>query len=367
MRRFPVLFPLLLLLALTGYLLPARSPQGEQAPTPPAAVTPLPQALPAEERDLFAALRPAVVRVDSVNMATRTGGLGTGFFVSGQGRVLTAYHVVKAGQLFQVTTLSGKTYPARVTAFDEAADVALLQVTRGGPFPFLELASQPPKVGERVLAIGNSGGDFLQPRRGELLRLNAEAGRSDFPAGTLEMNAPLAQGDSGGPIFNGRGEVLGVVSYVRVSGDGVTRASYAVPVPGGGELIGALQAGEKRESPLTALVGLAFDQNHSGLTDPPGAVILRVTPGSAAARAGLRGCVADRQGQLTALGDVILGIGGVRTPDSGTALDQVKRLKVGDRVEVEYLRGGQRTRTTLTLRAQPVGKTPLDAQPCTRQ
>lgn len=367
MRRFPVLFPLLLLLALTGYLLPARSPQGEQAPTPPAAVTPLPQALPAEERDLFAALRPAVVRVDSVNMATRTGGLGTGFFVSGQGRVLTAYHVVKAGQLFQVTTLSGKTYPARVTAFDEAADVALLQVTRGGPFPFLELASQPPKVGERVLAIGNSGGDFLQPRRGELLRLNAEAGRSDFPAGTLEMNAPLAQGDSGGPIFNGRGEVLGVVSYVRVSGDGVTRASYAVPVPGGGELIGALQAGEKRESPLTALVGLAFDQNHSGLTDPPGAVILRVTPGSAAARAGLRGCVADRQGQLTALGDVILGIGGVRTPDSGTALDQVKRLKVGDRVEVEYLRGGQRTRTTLTLRAQAVGKTPLDAQPCTRQ
>lgn len=367
MRRFPVLFPLLLLLALTGYLLPARSPQGEQAPTPPAAVTPLPQALPAEERDLFAALRPAVVRVDSVNMATRTGGLGTGFFVSGQGRVLTAYHVVKAGQLFQVTTLSGKTYPARVTAFDEAADVALLQVTRGGPFPFLELASQPPKVGERVLAIGNSGGDFLQPRRGELLRLNAEAGRSDFPAGTLEMNAPLAQGDSGGPIFNGRGEVLGVVSYVRVSGDGVTRASYAVPVPGGGELIGALQAGQKRESPLTALVGLAFDQNHSGLTDPPGAVILRVTPGSAAARAGLRGCVADRQGQLTALGDVILGIGGVRTPDSGTALDQVKRLKVGDRVEVEYLRGGQRARTTLTLRAQPVGKTPLDAQPCTRQ
>lgn len=367
MRRFPVLFPLLLLLALTGYLLPARSPQGEQAPTPPAAVTPLPQALPTEERDLFAALRPAVVRVDSVNMATRTGGLGTGFFVSGQGRVLTAYHVVKAGQLFQVTTLSGKTYPARVTAFDEAADVALLQVTRGGPFPFLELASQPPKVGERVLAIGNSGGDFLQPRRGELLRLNAEAGRSDFPAGTLEMNAPLAQGDSGGPIFNGRGEVLGVVSYVRVSGDGVTRASYAVPVPGGGELIGALQAGEKRESPLTALVGLAFDQNHSGLTDPPGAVILRVTPGSAAARAGLRGCVADRQGQLTALGDVILSIGGVRTPDSGTALDQVKRLKVGDRVEVEYLRGGQRTRTTLTLRAQPVGKTPLDAQPCTRQ
>lgn len=106
---------------------------------------------------------------------------------------------------------------------------------------------------------------------------------------------------------------------------------------------------------------------HSGLTDPPGAVVLRVTPGSAAARAGLRGCVADRQGQLTGLGDVILSIGGVRTPDSGTALDQVKRLKVGDQVDVEYLRGEQRAHATLTLRAQPVGKTPLNAEPCTRQ
>lgn len=355
-----------MLLALTAYLLPARTPQNVEAP-PPAATTTLPQALPTAERELFASLRPAVVRVDSVNTATRTGGLGTGFFISGEGQVLTAYHVVKAGQLFAVTTLAGKTYPARVAAFDEAADVALLQVARGGPFPYLELASGTPQVGERVLAIGNSGGDFLQPRRGELLRLNAEAGRSDFPEGTLEMNAPLAQGDSGGPIFNERGEVLGVVSYIRVSGDGVTRASYAVPVPGGGDLIRGLQAGERRESPLTALVGLAFDQMHSGLTDPPGAVVLRVTPGSAAARAGLSGCVADRQGQLTGLGDVILSIGGVRTPDSGTALDQVKRLKVGDQVDVEYLRGEQRAHATLTLRAQPVGKTPLNAEPCTRQ
>ncbi|WP_339096696.1 S1C family serine protease [Deinococcus sp. VB343] len=365
MRRFSLALPLLLLLALTAYLIPPGT--GEEAgTTPPSVSTRLPDALPPQTRELFDALRPAVVRVDSLDTRTRTGGLGTGFFINEGGDVLTAYHVVKAGQLFQVTTLGGRSYPARVAAFDEAADVALLRVQGGGPFPYLELSQGLPRVGEQVLAIGNSGGDFLQPRRGELLRLNAEASSSDFPQGTLEMSAPLAQGDSGGPILDAAGRAIGVVSYVRVGGDGLTKASYAVPVTQGGELVRALQSGEKRESPLTALVGLVFDQLHSGRTDPPGAVILRVTPGSAADRAGLRGCVANRDGQLTALGDIILSMNGVPTPDSGTALDQLKRLQVGDEVNVAYSRAGVRGQTTLTLRAQTTLRQP-STDPCTRE
>lgn len=363
MRRSLLALPLLLALALGAYLLPER--RGAAEFTPPPVTATLPDPLSSEGRALFQSLRPAVVRVDTVNTLTRSGGLGTGFFISEGGDVLTAYHVVKAGQLFQITTLAGERFPARVVAFDEAADVALLRAGRGGPFPFLDLAARPPRVGEEVLAIGNSGGDFLQPRRGTLLRLDAEAGRSDFPQGTLEMNAPLAQGDSGGPVIGEGGGVLGVVSYIRVSDDGQTRASYAVPVPAAGELIARLRAGEKLLSPLSALVGLAFDEFHSGQTDPPGAVVLRVTPGSAAARAGLRGCESNAAGELTALGDVILSIGGVRTPDSGTALDQVKRLEAGDRVTVDYLRGGERGAATLTITGRPL-RGELPSEPCTR-
>ena len=362
-RRSLLTLPLLLALALGAYLIPERRGAADFTPAP--VTTTLPDPLSAEGRELFQGLRPAVVRLDSVNTLTRSGGLGTGFFINAAGDVLTAYHVVKAGQLFQITTLSGERFPARVTAFDEAADVALLRAARGGPFPYLELAARPPQVGEEVLAIGNSGGDFLQPRRGALLRLNAEAGRSDFPQGTLETNAPLAQGDSGGPVIGADGGVLGVVSYIRVSGDGQTRASYAVPVPAGGPLIGRLRGGEKALSPLSALVGLAFDEFHSGLTTPPGAVVLRVTPGSAAARAGLRGCVSNAEGELTALGDVILTIGGVRTPDSGTALDQVKRLRAGDQVTVGYLRGGQPGEATLQITGRPL-QGELPSEPCTR-
>lgn len=364
MRRFPILFPLLLLLTLGAYLLPSRSELEAQS-APPSVSTQLPSRLSPAEQERFTALRPAVVRVDSVDTRTRTGGLGTGFFINAEGDILTAYHVVKVGQLFQITTLDGKSVPARVTAYDEAADVALLRADGSG-YPYLELSRSAPSVGEDILAIGNSGGDFLQPRRGELLRLNAEASSSDFPQGTLETNAPLAQGDSGGPIFDSAGRVLGVVSYIRLSGDGVTRASYAVPVTQGGELIDALVRGEKRDSPLTALVGLVFDQFHSGKTDPPGAVVQRVLPRSAADRAGLQGCTADAQGRLTELGDTILSIGGVPTPNSGTALDQIKRLKLGDSVEIEYQRGDERAKTTLNLerKAAPAAKPDLA---CTRR
>lgn len=359
MRRSALILPALLTVALGAYLWPQRpTPQVTQTPAPTVPTT-LPNALPEDVRARFQAARPATVRVDSVNPMTRTGGLGTGFFV-GPGEVLTAYHVVSAGQLFAVTTLGGRSQAARVVGFDEAADVALLR-TEGQPTgsqtsaaaPVLTLAGQPPAIGTPVLAIGNSRGSFLQPRVGKLLRLGARAASSDFPQGTLEMNAPLAQGDSGGPVLNEAGQVIGVVSYVRVDGAGQTRASYAVPVPAGGDLITALRAGEKRASPLSTLIGLSFDQMHSGRTDPPGAVVLRVTPGSAADRAGLQGCRADAQGQLTGLGDIILSVGGVRTPDAGSALEQLKGSAPGERLEVTFLRGGETLNATLELRDRP--------------
>jgi len=332
----------LLLLALAAYLLPERRTVPGVVPaevaSPPAVTQTLPGALPENTRELFRQSRPAVVRVESLNPATREAGIGTGFFISEGGQVLTAYHVVSSGQLFQIRTLSGRTLRARVTGYDAAADVALLQVQGRGPFPVLNLATRPPRVGETVLAIGNSGGDFLQPRRGELLRLGAEAGRADFPQGTLEMNAPLAPGDSGGPIIDGNGQAIGVVSFIRVDTSNQTRASYAVPVVEGNELIAALRRGEQRDVPV---VGLVLDMDHSGLTDPPGAVVRRVAKGSPAARAGLRGATLDANENLLALGDVVVTVNGQRTRDADEFITQVRRAQVGDTVTLGYLRGGE--------------------------
>lgn len=361
-RRLPsqvsLWLPALLLLALGAYLWPEIQPPPEPAtitsPATPAAPPQLPGALPAATQAIFEKSRPATVRVETLNApqgtgGTVTGGIGTGFFISAGGQLLTAYHVVSSGQLFQVTTLSGQSYPAQVTAFDAARDVALLKVSRGGPFPYLKLVTRAPRIGETVLAIGNSHGDFLQPRRGTLLDMNVAAQRADFPQGTLEMDASLAPGDSGGPIIDGNGQALGVVSYIHERMNGTTASSYAVPVVAGNDLMTALLGGVKHDLPV---VGLVLDPTHSGQTDPPGAVVLRVARGSPGERAGLRGCQQDSQGQLVGLGDVITSVDGVATPDANTFIRTVQRLNIGQQVRVEYLRAGQRQQTTLTLAAR---------------
>ncbi|THF71077.1 serine protease [Deinococcus sp. Arct2-2] len=346
--RFSPWLPVLLILALGAYLLPEQTSEPVLS-VPPAQTSALPNQLPETTRALFEKLRPATVRVESVNSARNTAGLGTGFFISDTGQVLTAYHVVAEGQLFQISTLSGRSYSARVTAFDADADVALLQVQGKGPFPAYNLATRPPRVGETVLAIGNSGGDFLQPRRGRLLRLNADAGRADFPQGTLEMTAPLAPGDSGGPIIDGNGQAIGVISYIRVDTSGQTRTSYAVPVTEGNDLITALRTGVKRDTPV---VGLVFDDRHSGITNPPGAVVARVANGSPAARAGLQGATFDENENLAGLGDVILTVNGVRTRDAGEVINQIRRAEIGDTITLGYQRGEQRREAQIKLAAR---------------
>ena len=343
-------------MALAAYLLPTWNstpdPQAltTQQQTQQEPVRPLPQ-LPADVRELFDTARPAVVRIGSLDPAAMKMGLGTGFFIDSDGTMLTAYHVVSEGQLFLAETLEGERYPVKLVAFDAASDVALLEMSRDnkGPFPYLELAPQPPTVGDAVMAIGNSGGDFLQPRRGLLLRLDTPSARADFPQGTLEMDAQLAPGDSGGPILGADGRALGVVSYIRVDDAGNTMASYAVPTPAGSPLMQALKSGERKDR---AVAGLVFDLLHDGVTDPPGAIVSAVVPGSPAEQAGLLGSKRDETGNLVDFGDVILKVGDERTRNAGDVLREMSRYSVGDTVTLQYQRGDAQYKTDVVLAAR---------------
>ena len=338
----------LLLIACAAYFLPQYRPLPAEPSPPPALSDPLPP----DTRALFKKSRPATVQIEQIGEAVGgqvRGGLGTGFLISGDGQIMTAYHVVDQAQLIRVKTLNGKLYRARVTAFDNAADVALLKIDAPSILPFLNLANRTARVGEDVLAIGNSGGDFLQARTGRLLRLGARAGQADFPQNTFEMSAPLAPGDSGGPILNTQGEVMGVVSYVRVNDAGQTITSYAVPVAGDGRLLRALEAGEKRDVPA---VGLRFDGVHDGLISPSGGVVAEVVKGGPAAAAGLRGASYNAGDQLTKLGDTITAVDGVRTRSSNDVIFEIRRRKVGDRVTLTLSNAGQRREVTLNLVAK---------------
>ncbi len=352
-RSRPFLPALLLLAALAAYLSPQwqRSLPGFSGGVQPQvapAVPDLSAPLSVGSRELFNKVRPASVQIEQLG-SDGSGGLGSGFFITPGGLLLTAYHVVDGARVIRVRTVSQQTFPARVVGFDNAADVALLQIQTRGQVPYLNLAPRTPRIGEPVLAVGNSGGDFLQPRRGRLLALGAQAGNATFPQNTLEMSAPLAPGDSGGPIVDASGKAIGVVSYVRVDDQGKTLSSYAVPVTAGEGLITELRAGTKRDVPA---IGLYFDQEHDGRTDPAGGVVASVVRGSPASRAGLRGERLDAGHQLLGFGDVILSVGGVRTRNADDVIFEIRRRHIGESVTLGVVRDGKRRDVELPLVAK---------------
>lgn len=373
MRRSPWL-PILILVALGLYLAPrdAGRPFEYNFDFNPLPRLQEPRELPGQVQDLFRKSRPATVRVEqSSNVYGSPEAIGTGFFIDNKGTLLTAYHVIEGAKFLNVTTQSRQRFRARVVGFDAARDVAVLQAETRGTVPFLTLADRAPKTGEQVLAIGNSRQQFLQPRRGRLLRLNAEAARADFPQGTLEMSAPLAPGDSGGPIIDSAGRAIGVVSYIRLASNDIgafsspndvqTLASYAVPITTVDQTVQALRRGEKRDVPALGIYG---DSPHS--YDTQGAVVARVMPGSPAARSGLRGeqavprrdangeVVRDAQGneveRLQA--DIIVAVDGQPTANFNELLFQIRQKRVGDTVTLTVDRAGERLRVPVKLGAK---------------
>lgn len=361
------------LLPLLGALLCPVGVQAQTAaPTAPASGPSARAAtLPSEQEakqlnDLFTKLRPATLRLEDCPLegsCNRPNGLGSGFLISADGLALTAYHVVFQSQKLEAVTSDGKRHRVNVVGFDEQHDLAVLKVNVPTGTPFFPLAPQNPVVRDAALVIGNGDGDFLRPRTGRLLSLNADSGRADFPPGTLELSVPLVPGDSGGPVINLRGEAVGVVSYISVqrsvSGGRIT--SYAVPVTTSDTLLASLKAGTKDEAPvigvsilpeLATLDAEGFKTANRilklGLGDTPGAFFMDVTPGSPAAQAGLKPLKISAQQEITP-GDVVTAVNGKRILNFTEFQFAVRRYRPGDSVTLTLLRDGKEVQVTLKL------------------
>ncbi|GGJ87619.1 S1C family serine protease [Deinococcus aquiradiocola] len=368
-------------------LLLLAAPAGAQKTSRPAPAAPQVAAgLPATLAPLYQKFRPAALEIDDCAPAEEDpqcedpNGLGSGVLVSADGSVLTAYHVVFGADRLQAVTLDRKRYPVTVVGFDEPHDLALLKIDVKGA-PFVPLAPQAPRVGQLALAIGNSGGKFLQPKSGRLLALDAQAGRADFPPGTLQLDAPLAPGDSGGPILNEAGQLIGITSYIRLQPGPKTDAlpptasvaayratlntsSYAVPVTASSALLAQLRAGLKREAPVVGIstsladyeLPVSFFRN-LGLGGRVGFVFDRVIPGGPADTAGLRPLKAtrfDENGVPThATGDVITAVNGTGVSDYLQFLAAIRSHSVGDQVTLTVYRDGALTPLRFTVKLAP--------------
>ncbi|PYE55961.1 S1C family serine protease [Deinococcus yavapaiensis] len=364
MRRSPWI-PIFVLLAIGLYFAPR---EGGRAIDFNLNLNPLPQLesslkLPADVETLFKKSRPATIRVEQVgNDGSQS--IGTGFFIDSKGTFLTAYHVIEDGGHVNVTTLSGMRFTANVVGFDVARDIAVLKANVRGTVPFLPVARNEPALRSPILAIGNSHEQFLQPRLGRVLQYDARAYKFDFPQGTVMTSAPLAPGDSGGPIINTAGEAVGVVSYIQLansdltplanSDDVQTVASFAVPVTRDDEIFNAVLNGEKRDVPVMGVT----ESNHAELYDVEGAVIGNVTPSGPADRAGLRAerflPRRDAGGELTRRfsADVIVAVNGERVRDFNDMAFKIRSQRIGDTVTLTVMREGKQIDVAVKLAAR---------------
>lgn len=333
--------------------------------------------------------RDSAVRIEARCTEGRVGavlGVGTGFFVSADGLVMTAYHVVDQNSnqpcpsRLVAVTANDDEYPLDLVGYDIYMDVATLQAHVDGPVEYLPAASERPRVGDEVVAIGNSRGDFLAARAGRVTRLGVEAGRADFASGTIELTNSLAPGDSGGPVVNAHGEVVGVVSYISFNPSAMSSqewvppylrgtrlpssyASYAVPVVRDGELFQAVISGHRRDVPVIGFTwspGSDYDPNASPyyLGARPGPIVDRVQSGGPADKAGLRSMTQERlQGpdgsvRMVPRADVIVAVDGRATPTFYDLLAEIRNKEIGQTIVLTVQRGSATFRVELTLGAR---------------
>jgi serine protease Do len=263
--------------------------------------------------------------------------LGSGFIISPDGVVVTNNHVIESADAIEVILQNGRRYDAIVVGRDPATDIAVLRVQGGTPLPYVEMGdSDTARVGDIVLAIGNPFGlgGSLSVGVVSARNRNIDAGRyDDF----IQTDAAINRGNSGGPLFNTDGEVIGVNTAIVSPTGASVGVGFATPTSIVRPVIDQiLRYGETRRGwlgvRLANITRAAADR--AGYDGSNGAVVTRVTPGGPAAQAGLRP------------GDVVLRFNGQDVADSRALTRMVGEAQVGANASIDIIRDGRRMQIT---------------------
>ena len=286
--------------------------------------------------------------ISSVNyFGQRTTGAaaGSGFVISEDGYLLTNAHVIEDADSVTVTLYDGSSYAAEIVGSDADSDVAVLKIDAAGLQTVTLGDSDALQVGEAVYALGNPLGELtFSLTSGIVSALEREITMSDGnPMSLIQTDCAINAGNSGGALFNDRGEVVGITNAKLSAGmseTSIDNIGFAIPINRAMRIAQSILSDGSYEKPyLGVTVRPAEADEASG--SPAGAEIVSVTDGSPAAAAGLQA------------GDIVTAANG-KAVDSGTSLVlRVADCAAGEQLTLTVWRGGKLQDVTVTLAARP--------------
>ena len=275
--------------------------------------------------------------------------LGSGFLISADGYVVTNNHVISAGapnatvESVRVTLADQREFDARVVGRDPASDLAVLKI-EGRSLPFVRFGnSAQARVGDWVVAIGNPFGLGGSVTAGIISSVNRVTGGGPFDR-FIQTDASINRGNSGGPLFDMQGNVIGINSQILSPTGGNVGIGFAIPAEQARPIVETLMKGKTPErgylgvgiQPITEDLASAL-----GIERNKGELIVRVEPGEAADKAGIE------------QGDVIVKVNGRDVDPQNTLSYLVANSAPGTRVPIELIRDGRRVSVTATVGTRP--------------
>lgn len=276
--------------------------------------------------------------------------LGSGFVISPDGFVVTNNHVIVAdgqGQVesIRVTMPDGSEYPARLIGRDAASDLAVLKVDANKALPFVRFGdSRTTRVGDWVIAIGNPFGLGGTVTSGIISAVYRATGTGSAYDRYLQTDASINRGNSGGPLFDMKGQVIGINNAIFSPTGGSVGIGFAIPAEVAAPIVERLRKGQTIERGYLGIRIQALNEDLAdslGIAHNRGEFIQAVEPGGAAAKAGIQA------------GDVVLKVNGKEVSPDQTLSYLVANTPPGTRIPIDLIRNGRPMTVQATVARRP--------------
>lgn len=270
--------------------------------------------------------------------------LGSGFFISAEGHIVTNHHVVRGADQITIGMSDGEEYEARIIGTDEQTDLALLQVEADIDFPYVSLDTEHDyRVGDWVVAVGNPFGLGGTATAGIISAIGRPIGNSTYND-FIQVDAPINRGNSGGPTFDLNGRVIGVNSQIFSPTGGNVGIGFAIPSDVAARIIDdLLDDGRVARGWLGVSIQNVTDDIAQALEldETRGAIVSSIVSGGPADQAGF-----ERE-------DVVLEVNGEAVETSRDLTRRIGDIAVGETVRFRIIRDGRERTLRATLGDRP--------------